>query len=92
MVTILGIIATITIPRIGNQAFEARKQACNVNKGNIDVQAQIYYQKWNRLPNADLSDLGADKSQFPEGIPICPVDGTAYTFDTTTQRVSGHRH
>ena len=90
--TIMGIIAAITIPRIGNQAYEAKKQACNVNKGNIDVQAQIFYQKWGRFPATDLSDMGTDVSQFPEGLPKCPVDGTSYTFDSTTQRVSGHRH
>ncbi len=85
-------MASIIVPRIGNKAFEARKQACNVNKGNIDVQAQLFYQKWDRFPKADLSDMGVDTTQFPEGLPVCPVDGTSYTFDTTTQRVSGHRH
>ena len=43
---------------------------------------------WKRnnssYPAANLSDIGADTAYFPSGLPVCPVDGTAYTIDTTT--------
>jgi hypothetical protein len=39
-----------------------------------------------------LSNIGADTSYFPVGLPNCPVDGTSYTISTTTGRVTGHTH
>ena len=40
----------------------------------------------------NLSDIGANSSYFPDGLPICPVDGSSYSIDTTTLRVNGHTH
>ena len=51
---------------------------------------------WKRnngsYPAANLSDIGADTTYFPSGLPVCPVDGTAYTINTTTGLVIGHTH
>ena len=45
-----------------------------------------------RLPLANLSDVGGDINYFPEGLPLCPVDSSAYTIDNTTGLVIGHNH
>jgi len=38
-------------------------------------------------PALDLSDIGADATYFPEGIPTSPVDGHSYTLDPKTHQV-----
>jgi hypothetical protein len=40
---------------------------------------------------ADLATLTADANYFPEGSPSCPF-GTAYSYSTSTYRVSDHSH
>jgi hypothetical protein len=42
-------------------------------------------------PAANLSDIGANVTYFPNSVPACPFDGTAYTIDATG-RVVGHSH
>jgi type II secretory pathway pseudopilin PulG len=92
VVTLVGILAIVVIPRFTNQSLTAKKNACFVNKQNIEVQCQLWRRQKNALPQSNLSDIGADPQYFPDGLPACPVDGTAYTFDTAAQRVTGHTH
>jgi len=92
VVTLIGIIAMIVVPRFAGSGTQAKTNACNVNKGNIEVQAQLWFRNKGGWPAADLSNLSADKKYFPEGVPTCPVDGSNYSFDKATQRVSGHQH
>lgn len=92
VVTIMGILAVLIVPRFGRQAANAKKNACEVHKGNIEIQSQLWYRNKNRWPAANLSDIGADVKYFPDGLPICPVDGSAYTINTSTGRVVGHTH
>lgn len=91
-ITILAVIAAIVIPRFGSQANAARKNACAVNKGNIEVQSQLWYRTKGSWPASNLSDIGASTSYFPEGLPVCPVDGSPYSLNATTHRVTGHAH
>ena len=92
VVVLMGVLAAIVIPRFSTNALEAKRNACFVNKGNIEVQCQLWLRQKNANPAANLSDVGANTSYFPEGLPTCPVDGTSYTIDTTTLRVTGHTH
>ena len=90
---ILAILAVSIIPRGGAKIATAKKNACYVNKGEIELQVKL----WRRnnsgaYPAANLSDIGANTNYFPQGLPVCPVDGTAYTINTTTGLVSGHTH
>ena len=91
-IAILGIIAILVIPRFGNHATTAKKNACGVNKGNIEVQAQLWYRTKGAWPASTLSDIGANQTYFPEGLPVCPVDGSPYVLNATTHRVTGHTH
>jgi hypothetical protein len=45
---------------------------------------------WPSVPLA--GSIGADAVYFPDGYPICPVDGTTYELDATTHQVTGHDH
>src|SRR4051812_29298999 len=81
---ILGILAAVIVPRLVNHQDSAKKSACYANKGDIELQAKLWRRNRGTYPAANLSDIGPDTSYFPGGLPTCPVDGTSYTFDTTT--------
>ncbi|MGI8982626.1 MAG: type II secretion system protein [Pirellulaceae bacterium] len=91
-ITILAIVAAIVMPRLGDQAKSAKKRACLVNQGNIEVQTQLWYRTKGSWPAKGLSDIGANQTFFPEGLPTCPVDGSTYQLDAATHRVTGHSH
>lgn len=88
VVTILGIIALVVIPRISASSATARENACFQNKSEINAAVERYFFENGSLPNS-IADLNT-ATYFPDGIPTCPVSGTAYTLDATTKRVSGH--
>lgn len=92
VVVIVGILAMIIVPRFGGEAKNAKNNACSVNRGNIEIQCQLWYRNKGNWPNTSLADIGANPAYFPEGLPKCPVDGSAYSFDTAQQKVSGHAH
>jgi general secretion pathway protein G len=91
-VTILGILASIVVPRLGGSGRKAKIQACAMQKNNIEVQVQLWFRSKNAWPANNLSDIGADVRFFPEPVATCPVDGTTYSIDGTTHRVVGHNH
>ena len=91
-ITIIGITAAIVLVRFSDNSDNAKANACYVNKGNIEVQAQLWYRNKGTWPLANLSDIGADTDYLPDGLPPCPVDGTSYTFDANSQQVTGHVH
>jgi general secretion pathway protein G len=92
VLVILGILAASIVPRLTNHQTAAKKSACYANKGDIELQAKLWRRNKGTYPLANLSDIGADTAYFPGSLPVCPVDGTAYTIDTTTGRVAGHTH
>lgn len=90
--TLIGIVALVVLARFSNTGFEARRSACYTHKGDIEVEVQRWFRDKGSWPSATLSDIGADVNYFPEGLPICPVDGTGYVLDPTTHFVAGHVH
>lgn len=91
-VAIIGIVATIVVIRVSTSQTEANIAASHAQQGDIEVQVQLWRRNFGSFPAADLSNIGADISYFPEGVPMCPVDGTPYTIDTATGRIIGHDH
>jgi competence protein ComGC len=91
-ITILLILAVIVLPRFGSAAANAKSRGCEANRRNLEVQARLWNRTKGSWPASNLSDLGANKSFLPEGLPVCPVDGSAYTLDASTHRISGHAH
>ena len=92
VVLILGILAAVIIPRFIVSADEAKKNSCAQNVANINTQVERWYFEKGAWPADDLADIKIDNNYFPDGIPACPVDASAYALDTNTHRVTGHTH
>jgi prepilin-type N-terminal cleavage/methylation domain-containing protein len=90
VVTILGIIAVLIVPRVNQGNDRAKENACVHNRAEINITVERYYLHNSAWPASDLSDIGADGDYFPDGLPTCPVSGQAYRLDAGTHRVVGH--
>ena len=90
--SLLEVVAAIVIPRLGTHSNSIRVNACHVQRGNIEVQAELWFRNRGRWPSKDLSDIGTVDRYFPDGVPVCPVDDSGYTIDIATGRVVGHSH
>lgn len=90
MVTILGIIAALLLPRVLSGADAAKEKTCFHNRAEINITVERYYIHTGGWPADNLSDIGADLDYFPDGLPKCPVSDAAYRLDATTHRVIGH--
>jgi general secretion pathway protein G len=90
-VTIIGILATVGCPRATKGQAESKSAACKAQRGNIEIQAEIWRRHTGTWPAMNLSNIGADLAYFPAGLPSCPVDGSPYVIDATG-RVAGHNH
>jgi general secretion pathway protein G len=88
VVTILGIIAAIIVPRVAVSSDTAKQKVSAHNKATINAAVERWYVEKGAWPANNLSDIGADVNYFPDGIPVNPVDGSAYTLDATTHRVN----
>ena len=92
VVVILGLLAGIVLPRVMGENDRAQISACHTHRGNIEIQAGLWMNQNGSWPAANLGDIGSDINFFPEGLPTCPVDSSAYTIDPLTGRVMGHNH
>jgi prepilin-type N-terminal cleavage/methylation domain-containing protein len=90
VITIIGIISAVVITRISHQALDAKKKCCMQYCADINSAIEVYrFEKGG--PPAALSAL--EGAYYPEAIPNCPVNGSAYAMDPTTLRVTaGHNH
>ena len=88
VVTILGVIAAIIVPRVTVSSATAKNKVRDHHKATINAAVERYYIDNNAWPANDLSDIGANVNYFPSGIPTNPVDGTTYSLNTTTHRVN----
>lgn len=86
VVTILGIIAVIVIPRITASSTTAKQNACAQNKAEINSAVERYYFDNGTLP----ANTAALTGYFPDGVPTCPVSNNAYALDAVTKRVTSH--
>jgi len=91
-IVIIAVVAVIVLPRFGTSSQAAKSRACDVNKRNLEVQSRLWYRTKGVWPANDLSDIGANTTFLPDGVPTCPVDGSTYTLDPSTHRISGHSH
>ena len=93
-VVILGILAVVVVPRVLASSATAKTNACYQNKAAINTGVEKYYFDTGGWPVDALTDIGVDDNYFPDGIPVCPVDGSAYALDAVSgnHRVDGHAH
>jgi type II secretion system protein G len=90
VVIILGALAAIAIPRITTSSTDAKRNACSTNVDTLNTAIEMYNIDHDAWPSA-LSDVDANTAYFPDGAPSCPF-GTAYSYSSTTHRVSAHSH
>lgn len=88
VVTILGIIAAIIVPRITASSATAKTKVRDHHKATINAAVERFYIDMNRWPANNLSDIGGNVNYFPDGMPRNPVDNSAYTLNATTHRVN----
>lgn len=87
VVTILGVIAAVVVPRISTSKASAQTEANKQNIAEINSAVERWYFEKGTWPKADLSDISADPNYFPSGLPTNPVTNAAYSLDATTNRV-----
>lgn len=88
VVTILGIIAAIIVPRVTVSSDNAKQKVRDHHKATINAAVERYYVNEGSWPADNLNDIGLDPNYFPDGIPVDPVSGSAYTLNSTTHRVN----
>ena len=88
--TLIGIIASLSILRFSSPLDEANIATCRAQAAEIELQAQLWRRATGSFPSADLSVIGANPQYFPEGLPTSPVDGLPYAIDPATGRVVSH--
>ena len=93
VVLILGALAAIAVPRIVGGAATARANGCATNIDLLNTQLELYFANEGAWP-ATLSVLTGNTAYFPDGPPVCPVTGSAYSNTLTNNRVTttGHSH
>ena len=88
VVTIMGIIAAIIVPRVTVSTSTAKQKVRDHHKATINAAVERFYMDTGSWPNANLSNIANNTNYFPDGIPVNPVDGSAYTLNATTNRVN----
>jgi general secretion pathway protein G len=87
IITILGIIAAIVVPHVALHSDTAKQKLDSHNKATINAAVERWYVEKGTWPAENLSDIAADRSYFPQGVPTNPVTGAAYLLDPTSHRV-----
>lgn len=90
VVTILGIIAAMIVPRVSTSTNIAKQNVHAQNKAEINAAVERFYIDTGGWPATNLSDMipVATYDYFPNGLPANPVNpATPYTIDGTTHRV-----
>ena len=99
VVTILGIIAVVVIPRISVSAGTAKQNSATQSQAEINSALERHYFDYGSFP-ADLTALFAatapdGEKYFPDGAPKNPYTGVAapaeWTYDTGTHRCTGFK-
>ena len=94
VVTILGIIAVVVIPRISVSAGTAKANAAGQSQAEINSAIERYYFDEGAFP-ASLTVLFGNATYFPDGAPKNPYTGVAaaaeWTFNGTTNRCTGFK-
>lgn len=97
VIVVIGILAAIVIPRLQISIANAREAACDANMANINSNIERYFYLTGSWPAQDLNEMlpPTTYNYFPDGLPTCPVSGSAYEMDPTTNRVyeaAAHDH
>ena len=89
VVTILGILAIVIIPRIGGHTRTAKQNVCHQYVGDLNTAIELYYLENGSWPST-VDELHPDF--YPDTIPTCPVLNHAYSVDAATNRIADCGH
>ena len=85
VVTIMGIIAAVVVPRLTQSTTTAKINGELQYRGDLNNAIERYYFDTGAYP-ADLDVLHTD-GYYPTPIPLNPVTNLPFTIDATTNRV-----
>jgi general secretion pathway protein G len=88
VVTILGIIAAIIVPRVAFSSDTAKAKVDAHNRATINSAVERWYIEKGTWPNSNLTPMSTDLNYFPSGVPKNPVTGANYTLNNSTHRVN----
>jgi prepilin-type N-terminal cleavage/methylation domain-containing protein len=88
VVTILGIIAAVIVPRVTVSTATAKQKVRDDHRIAINSAVEQFHMNTGTWPANDLSDISGNQNYFPEGLPVDPVTGLPYTLNATTHRVN----
>jgi type II secretory pathway pseudopilin PulG len=87
IVTIMAIIAAIIVPRWVMSSDVAKAKANSHNKAVINAAVERWYVEKGSWPADNLSDIAADISYFPNGLPSNPLNSGTYQLNPSSHRV-----
>lgn len=91
-VSIVGLMAAMASQQYFGSMDNAREHTCELTKAEIEVQAQRFHRHFGRWPQPNLGDIRRMRDYFPDGLNVCPVDGSPYQLNPATHEVIGHIH
>lgn len=88
VIAAIGVIAVILAPSFPDSTGKDARQLHKENKKYINAVVARYHQDNGMWPASDLSDIGANPTYFPDGVPSNPVNPSRpYTINPVTHRV-----
>lgn len=88
--TIIGVIASVVLPRIGESASNAKGKVCLEYKAQLNVASEKFF--INNGKTAKVVNQLEEESYYGDTVPVCPVDGRPYKLNPISGRVIGHKH
>jgi len=90
VVLILGALAFVAVPRIGESSTTAKINACKANIKILNRQSELCYIETDAYP-LNYNKLSNNETYFPDGPPLCPF-GIGYSMDGDTHHINPHEH
>lgn len=96
VVVILGILSGIAIPRFMTTRDEAQFRTCQSNLAAInsalDEHCFMHGFQLSDVNDTILAAVLNNTDRFPDGVPVCPKDGSTYYFIAGNNRASCPNH
>ncbi|MBX7168047.1 MAG: type II secretion system GspH family protein [Pirellulales bacterium] len=83
VVVLLGIIATLVVPRVANSSLTARSNTTQHILSSLNSAIEQYQLDHGSYPSS-LKELVPD--YLPDGVPACPEVGGQFTINEKTNR------
>ncbi len=95
VVLILGVLATIVIPRVTQSAGDAKRAKCDTNAANLIRALELRAAENDGDYPADQTEFDLEvlnnDTYFPHGAPVCP-HASSYVYEATNKTVTVHAH